>query len=188
MDKSHPLGETFIPGDLVSLDRNPALVTGRQGLQLRQVAVDSLEKMTLAAAEEGLTLKISSAYRSWEYQAALFRRYAERDGEEAASRYSARPGSSQHQLGTTVDFGDITNAFADSPEGLWLAENGWRYGWSLSYPRSGESETGYMWESWHWRYLGIPAAEMQRRFFSDSQQSMLEFWHANMETLAGARK
>lgn len=88
----------------------------------------------------------------------------------------AQPGYSQHQLGTTVDFGDGSSNFARSPTSSWLLKNGGDYGWSLSYPMDSQEITGYMWESWHWRWIGTDAVAMQREFFDGSQQKMLEFW------------
>ncbi|MCK5734829.1 MAG: M15 family metallopeptidase, partial [Spirochaetaceae bacterium] len=155
------------------------LKTGRDDITLDRKAAEALVRLSKAAEAEGLTLRISSAYRSYEYQQALFNRYSERDGEAAASRYSARAGTSQHQLGTTVDFGSITNNFAISAEGIWMEENAGRFGWSLSYPREMEEETGYMWESWHWRWIGTDAVIMQKNFFDGVQQRMLVFWNEN---------
>ena len=188
IDKDHPLPEGFTPPDLVNLAGYPEIRTGKDGLALSRIAAESLAGLSAAASAEGIELTVSSAYRSREYQEGLYARYVKRDGEAAASRYSARPGESQHQLGTAVDFGDITNRFASSDAGGWILENGGDYGWSLSYPQGAEEETGYMWESWHWRYVGRHAAEMQERFFGGSQQAMLEFWAANHQILREKRE
>ncbi len=187
VDKEHSLSKDFAPPFLVSLKDFPAINPNRHGMELSRRGAEELADLSRAAAEDGVLLTVSSAYRSWEYQNNLFETYAARDGVEAASRYSARPGESQHQLGTVVDFGSITNDFASTDAGLWIQENGLRFGWSLSYPEGAESETGYMWESWHWRFIGIPAAEMQLEFFDGSQQALLEFWNENREILEKAR-
>ncbi len=179
VDKEHALPDDFIPADLVDLNSCGELEIGRNGLSLDRKAVEALVQLSKAAREEGMILLISSAYRSYEYQRVLFKRYADRDGEEAASRYSARAGTSQHQLGTTVDMGSISDSFADSPAGEWMAENAGKYGWSLSYPRNLEDETGYKWESWHWRWIGAGAVKMQNEFFDGVQQRLLLFWNEN---------
>lgn len=186
VDKNHPLSEDFAPPEIVALTDYPELELGRSDLMLNRNAAEALAELSRSAESIGITLLVSSAYRSWEYQKNLFARYAARDGEEKASRYSARPGESQHQLGTTVDFGDITNAFAYSDAGVWLADNGPATGWSLSYPEGKEDLTGYMWESWHWRYLGRNAVLMQQEYFAGSQQDMLLFWHENSQELASS--
>lgn len=179
VDKEHSLGPDYRPAELVSLSEYPELITAKNGLMLERRAAEELVELSAAAAADGVTLIISSAYRSYEYQKDLFRRFAERDGEEAASRYSAREGTSQHQLGTTVDFGDITNSFASSDAGIWMENNAGGFGWSLSYPRDMEELTGYKWESWHWRWIGVDAVIMQDRYFDGSQQQLLEYWNEN---------
>jgi D-alanyl-D-alanine carboxypeptidase len=179
VDKSHPLPEDYVPARLVSLDGYGRIRTARNGLFLDRPAADALEQLSAAAEEDGVNLVTTSAYRSYAYQENLFTSYAEKDGIEAAQRYSAGAGMSQHQLGTTVDFGSITNSFAESEAGVWLTAEAENHGWSLSYPKGFEDETGYMWESWHWRWIGADAAAMQELYFDGIQQRLLEFWHEN---------
>ncbi len=186
VDKCHLLPPDFVPPDLVYLSEYPDIKCGRNNLQLSRPAADSLQELSRAARAARVQLTASSAYRSWQYQQQLFQRYAEKDGEELASRYSARAGASQHQLGTTVDFNSITNAFEESPAGKWMTLHAPEYGWSLSYPRGREEETGYMWESWHWRWTGKAAVQMQKDFFNGSQQAFMEFWADNQGILRGA--
>ena len=176
VDKTHPLDSAYIPAELVTLTPGPGLRPAREGLQLDSRAAAALRTMAAAAFEDGVTLIVSSAYRSFEYQAGLFKRFTASHGEKEASRFSARAGTSQHQLGTVVDLGDITDAFAQTPAGQWMAANAGRFGWSLSYPEGAEHITGYKWESWHWRWIGSAAVSMQNRFFEGSQQRLLEFW------------
>jgi len=101
----------------------------------------------------------------------------EKDGQEAADLYSAKPGTSQHQLGTTVDFGSIDDSFAYTEAGKWLFAHADEFGFSLSYPENGLSITGYQYESWHYRYIGRAGTELQQAYFYDSQQRLLEFVH-----------
>ncbi len=177
-DKSHSLGPDYAPDDIVPLGKNRAYVPGREGLSLRAPAEEALHRMALAAKGDGITLTASSSYRSYEYQRTVYEREVRLYGKETADRQSARPGTSQHQLGTAVDFGSITDAFADTAAGKWLKAHGPAWGWSLSFPEGYESVTGYRWESWHWRYVGAEAAAFQKKWFNDVQQFMLEFIEA----------
>lgn len=174
VDKHHPLPSGFVPPDLVSLN-DYALSVSRKDLRLRKAIIGAVEELNAAAAKDGVTLVFSSSYRSFEYQDGLFTRYAAQHGEAEASRFSARPGMSQHQLGTAIDFGSIDDSFAQTAAGLWMAANAHRYGFSLSYPRGMEPITGYVWESWHYRYITKPAALLERDYFGGIQQYLIEF-------------
>jgi len=176
VDKDHSLGEDYAPDDLVELKSGSYLVN-RTGLMLRSKAAQSLEEMSAAAKAEGLTLVASSSYRSYVYQKEVYSTWVRQLGQEAADRVSARPGYSQHQLGTTLDFGSITNDFAQTREGVWLSANAWKFGWSLSYPRDFEHITGYSWESWHFRYVGKEIASFIEKYFEGVQQYALRFIH-----------
>jgi len=187
VDKEHGLGE-YVPSNLVELDAlDDRLALSRPGHRLTAPTTEALLTMSADAAADGIALIVSSAYRSYAYQADLYARWVAELGEEEADRVSARPGTSQHQLGTTADFGCICDAFASQPAGRWLAENAHRYGFSLSYPDGYEELTGYSYEPWHFRYLGVEATELERRYFGGIQQWMLEFLHRHRDTLARAR-
>lgn len=173
-DKQHALSASYAPADLVPLEQGKSYVPGRSGLSLRTCAEAALERMSSAARADGVTLVVNSSYRSYDYQAGLYERNVRELGQAAADRESARPGTSQHQLGTAIDLGSITDDFADTAAGKWIAEHGGVWGWSLSYPQGYEGVTGYRWESWHWRYVGTKAALFQRKWFGDVQQFMLE--------------
>lgn len=173
-DKENALPADYRPDDLVSLNEFD-LALNRGDLSLSRSVMPDLLAMDQAAKNEGLRLVYSSSFRSYEYQNEVYARNVAQLGEEAASRVSARPGTSQHQLGTTVDFGSITDAFAATPEGRWLEEHAWEYGFSLSYPKGYEEETGYVWESWHYRYIGRPAARMEKLYFDGLQHRLLAF-------------
>ncbi len=178
VDKQHSLPDASIPPDLISLDdyADPLLLN-RKSMEVSALMINDLLAMVQAARTENIELPISSAYRSYDYQNMLFERAVERSGRQQALRESAEPGKSQHQLGLALDFGSITPAFADTDAGKWLAEHAGRYGFSLSYPPHREDITGYMYESWHYRYIGREACDIQKTFFADVQQYMLEFWH-----------
>lgn len=121
-------------------------------------AEDAFYKMQAVAHDLGLTLYISSGYRSYDYQAGLYQRYVDRSGKAEADRYSARPGHSEHQTGLAFDLNTISNEFKDTDEGKWVAENCHKYGFIIRYPEEKESVTGYMYEPWHIRYLGVETA------------------------------
>jgi D-alanyl-D-alanine carboxypeptidase len=177
VDKAHGLERSWAPLDLVDLPGG-ALSLSKGGLRLRSVVLDDLIAMSDAARVDGAALTVSSAWRSWDTQAALRERALRTQPPEQVDRELAAPGHSQHQLGTVVDLGSIDDSFAETAAGRWMAANAWRYGWSLSYPQGREAETGYRWESWHYRWLGRSAAALVHEFFGDSQQRFLEFWAA----------
>jgi D-alanyl-D-alanine carboxypeptidase len=186
VDKSHLLSADYAPPDLVSLSAYP-LSVGRPDLQLRRTIMPAVRELAEAARAAGATLLFSSSYRSFEYQKSVYEREVRTYGQAAADRESARPGASQHQLGTVVDFGSITDAFADTKAGRWLAAHAGEYGFSLSYPQGFEQVTGYRWESWHYRYITRPGARLQKEYFEDIQQYMLEFLHDNRTALDAKR-
>lgn len=186
VDKTHVLDSDQVPPDLVSLTGYP-VVAGHDDLQLRKAIMPEVLALVTAAHADGVTLLFSSTYRSYDYQKVVYEREVKTYGQEMADRESARPGASQHQLGTVIDFGSITDAFAATKAGRWLAAHAGEYGFSLSYPRGYEPVTGYRWESWHYRYIGRPAAQLQKEFFDDVQQYLLEFLHDNRAALEAAR-
>ncbi len=176
IDKKHNVSADYVPRDMVLLENNTLFNVNKPNMTLRRDAYKSLQEMCKAALSDGVKLLVSSAYRSYSYQERLFNNYVRADGLEAAERYSARPGTSQHQLGMAIDFGSITDDFADTKMGRWVYNNAARFGWTLSFPKGYEDITGYQWECWHFRYVGNSAAKMQKKYFCDIQQYMLEFF------------
>lgn len=176
-DKKHFLEPDFVPNDLIPLKTNDLYLLNRNDLSLRIPVEKALQEMSSAAQNDGIVLLVSSTYRSYDYQAKLYDRNVRQLGKEVADRESAPPGASQHQLGTAVDFGSITDDFIYTKQGQWISENASKYGWSLSFPDGYEDVTGYRWECWHYRYLGVPAVKFQEKWFSNIQQFMLEFIH-----------
>jgi D-alanyl-D-alanine carboxypeptidase len=177
VDKTHGLERSWNPPDLVDLPRE-GVSRSKTGLRLRSVVMGDLIAMSDAARADSAVLTVSSAWRSWDTQAALRAKALETQPREQVDRELAAPGHSQHQLGTVIDFGSIDDSFADTAAGRWMNANAWRYGWSLSYPQGRETETGYRWEPWHFRWIGRAAAELVHSFFGDSQQRFLEFYTA----------
>ena len=173
-DKEVALEPTYEPADLVSLDGTRVAVS-RKGHRLRAPAFDALLRMNAAAAAEGVTLLVGSSYRSYAYQKQVFDREVAASGEAEAARTTARPGRSQHQLGTAVDFAPISADFAGTKAGRWVAARAGAFGFSRSYPEGMESVTGYIPESWHWRYIGADAVALQDLCFGGVQHYLLKF-------------
>jgi D-alanyl-D-alanine carboxypeptidase len=132
---------------------------------LRSETSNALAQLTNAASNAGIGLKTLSSYRSYDTQAATYSRWVARDGQSLADTYSARPGHSEHQTGLAVDVGassnpscDLETCFGDTVEGKWVAANAQNYGFIIRYPNGKEAITGYQYEPWHLRYVGIDAA------------------------------
>lgn len=175
IDKKHTASSSYAPKDLISLKKNSLFDLNKAGMKIRPEAYSALNEMAQAALNEGIRLLVSSAYRSYSYQENLFNYWVSVDGLEEAERESARPGTSQHQLGTAVDFGSISDDFDKTQMGQWIYKNAADYGWSLSFPKGYEDVTGYRWECWHFRYIGKNACLFQQKWFGGIQQFMLEF-------------
>jgi len=158
-----PSEPTYIKGVLIANKKYPLPKDYAPGENVEARA--AFELMAQEAKTLGFELVAFSTYRSYEYQELLYNKYVERDGKENADRYSARPGYYEHQTGLAFDIGEkgredlwLTEAFGQSEAGKWLAENAHRYGFILRYPKGKEHITGYMYESWHFRYLGVELA------------------------------
>ena len=177
VDKQHALPADYEPDDLIDLQYKSFRAGITDPMMLRRKAEAALEEMAAAAKASGVTLVVSSAYRSYQYQIGSFERWTGRLGLKEAERVSARAGHSQHQLGLVVDFGSLNNNFADSAMGKWVTANASRYGFSLSYPQGYEDITGYAWESWHYRYVGADLAGFINSWFDGIQQYALRFIH-----------
>ncbi|MDR2537823.1 MAG: M15 family metallopeptidase [Treponema sp.] len=176
VDKRHALPAGYEPDDLVELVEG-VYHLGNTHISLRRVAAESLAAMARAAQKDGIRLTVSSAYRSEAYQAEVYARNVRETGKEIADRESAQPGHSQHQLGTVVDFGSISDAFAATDAGRWVLANAGDFGWSLSFPNGLENLTGYRWESWHYRYVGHALVAFIDTWFDGIQQYALQFLH-----------
>ena len=175
VDKQHALPSDYSPDDLVHLTTGGSLRITRDDLWLRRSAAVSLEEMAAAAAADGVILTAASTYSSYTRQGEIFRWQVNTFGLETAERQSARPGHSQHQLGTAVDFFPIADAFGDTAASRWLVQNASRFGWSLSYPDGYEHITGYRFEPWHYRYVGRDLAVFIDTYFEGIQQFALQF-------------
>lgn len=163
VNKQYSLGEDYVPDDLVTV-RVPTVLENPEVKQLRKVAADALYDMFAKAKESGIYLYARSGYRSYQTQVQLFNNYVERHGEEAANRYSAKPGYSEHQTGLVMDVTSesvnfqLDNKFGETKEGKWLSEHAHEFGFIIRYPKGKEDITGYIYEPWHIRYLGVDLA------------------------------
>jgi D-alanyl-D-alanine carboxypeptidase len=159
------VGKHYKPPDLVPVSDAGIAGPGR----IRKVAIDDLRAMTRAAARNGTPIAVNSPYRSYAEQVASFNGWANLDGYDDAITYSQRPGHSEHQLGLTIDFmtlgggSALEGDWSTTPPGGWMAENAWKYGWVMSYPK-GEGGALFSdvacfhYEPWHYRYLGRQVA------------------------------
>jgi zinc D-Ala-D-Ala carboxypeptidase len=149
-----------LPSDYVPPDLAEASAAGFDGAFLvRAFVIDDLRALGRAADAAGLPVDIAAAYRSYPQQRSLFRRRAKAEGAPKAEVSTARPGHSEHQLGTTIDFKthgdlDVTRNWAGTPTGQWMEENAYRFGFMESYPAGKQVVTCYAYEPWHYRYFG----------------------------------
>ncbi len=133
------------------------------GGYLRAEAKDAYLKMKDQALANGINLIIGSSYRSYDYQKTVFNGYLANDPYSTVLTYSAYPGTSEHQTGLVIDFVeggscDYLECFKDTKSGLWLKDNAYKYGFILRYPKGKENITGYIFEPWHYRYVGVDNA------------------------------
>ncbi|HEY5436779.1 MAG TPA: M15 family metallopeptidase [Candidatus Limnocylindrales bacterium] len=158
VDTKLRLRASYRPLDLVPASRSGASAQG----SIRRIALADLTAMVRAARAAGASFAIQSAYRSYSNQAATFASWVRVAGRPQALLASARPGHSEHQLGTAVDLKTPRRAapwfyanWGTTRVGRWLAANSWRYGWVMSYPKAkSPGATCYKYEPWHFRYVG----------------------------------
>lgn len=159
-----PTKPTYVKGVLIANKKYPLPANYSPGIVPE--AQMALNTMIAAAQVNGFEITAFSAFRSYDYQKQLYTNYVQKDGQKAADRYSARPGYSEHQTGLAFDIGEVgrkdlwlTEEFGESSAGKWLYEHAHEYGFILRYPKGKEAITGYMYESWHFRYVGIELAK-----------------------------
>lgn len=172
VNKYNYLEKDYIPQKLEKISTNYA----QSGMKLVHEAKIAFEKMAKDAKKEGYTIIAMSTYRSYNYQVNLYNRYVRKDGKKAADTYSGRPGHSEHQTGYAVDVYngkyDYTE-FEKTKEFKWMQQNAHKYGFILRFPKNKEKETGYKYESWHYRYVGEKIAKEIH-----NNNSTLEEYHA----------
>ena len=150
-------GATFVDGILI-VNKTYELPADYPTGALNPNALAQFNKLTEDAAKLGLSIKCSSGYRSYKDQERIYNNYVAIDGIVKADTYSARPGHSEHQSGLAIDVNSIDYTFLNTPECDWLAKNAHKYGFIIRYPLGKEAYTGYSYEPWHIRYLGVDTA------------------------------
>ena len=158
VNKFNYLDSSYIPNNLELLDNSYA----KSGIYLVKEAKENIERLISDAKEDGMNIRVISAYRSYTYQENLYNNYVKNDGVENADTYSARPGYSEHQTGLVVDVTkayDNFNNFENTDEYNWMLENASNYGFILRYPKDKENITTYSFEAWHYRYVGVELAK-----------------------------
>jgi D-alanyl-D-alanine carboxypeptidase len=157
VDTERAIPESYVPGDLENISEAGFPFT--PGMAMRGLVMDDLSAFREAAAANGTPLGIIAPFRSFAQQSGLFeRRVGELGSAEAGSRV-ARPGHSEHQLGTALDVTDegatdVDQSWGASPAGQWVASHAHEFGFLLSYPAGAEARTCYDFEPWHLRYVG----------------------------------
>lgn len=156
VNRSQLISENFVP------EIRKTNLTGLSQ-SMRYEAADALEAMFAAAKEQGVRLSTVSGYRSYAKQNTIYNRKVASAGVETADSYVALPGSSEHQLGLAMDIAksgssSLSSKFGSTAEGRWVAENAHLYGFIIRYQEGMEEITGYAYEPWHLRYVGIDYA------------------------------
>lgn len=158
VNKTRPFSpQDWAPQDLVPF----------YGQQLRAEAAAAAQSMMDAAARDGVTLTVSSAYRSFAAQKQTYQHWVQVNGQKTADTLSARPGYSEHQTGLAIDFGSpegclLQECYQDTRAGQWLAKNAPDFGFILRFPKNQQHVTGYIFEPWHYRYLGVGLTQEYR--------------------------
>lgn len=166
VNKQKPLQDAqYRPADLALATVPSRTDKSEEERSVRQVIMPALEELFKDAAAAGHNLMIGSGFRSYNLQNMYYSNYVRSYGVAAADRFSAKPGQSEHQTGLVVDLAYqnrhcyLDNCFAATEAGQWLATNAHKYGFILRYPLGKEEITGYMYESWHFRFVGKDLAE-----------------------------
>lgn len=168
VNKMRPFAQKdWAPSDLVDFE----------GQQLRAEAAQAARTMMDAAKAEGVTLTVSSAYRSYAVQQQTYQHWVSVNGQKVADQLSARPGYSEHQTGLAIDFSSpegcrLEECYKDTRAGRWLAKNAQNYGFILRFPKGQQAVTGYLFEPWHYRYLG---KDLTARYVASGANTLEEF-------------
>ena len=158
-------------------DWEPSDLVEFYGHQLRAEAAKAADTMIDAAVTDGVTLLVSSAYRAYAVQQQTYQYWVSVNGQQVADQLSARPGYSEHQTGLAIDFASpegcrLEECYRDTLAGQWLAKNAPRYGYILRFPNGRQSVTGYHFEPWHYRYVGVQIAQ---EYVSSGAKTFEEF-------------
>lgn len=160
VNRQYRMSADYIPADLVVPNVRFSFYGTYEKSYVRQVTADALEKLFAAAERDDVILKAVSGYRSYARQKEIYDRNVRSRGKSATDLVSAKPGSSEHQTGLTLDVSSesvgcaLEESFGDTSDGKWLAKNCHKYGFIIRYPKDKTKITGYSYEPWHIRYVG----------------------------------
>ena len=156
VNKYHGLSKDYEAEDIVKV----STTYGYEGQKLNKEAYEAFKKLADDAKKAGYTIVILSSYRTYEYQEDLWTKRKQSAGIEKADAYAARAGSSEHETGYAIDVADYNNPtnFNEQESFIWMKENSYKYGYIIRYPEGKENITGYDYEAWHYRYLGVELA------------------------------
>lgn len=181
VNKNRALPKGYVPPDLTIPDVKLRLANTAEQMQFSKTAEPALISMFNAATKDGVSLVFGSGYRSEALQKQFYDSYVAKDGKEAADKYSAVPGTSEHQTGLAFDATSASGkchleiCWADTPEGQWVKNNSYKYGFIVRYLEGKESVTTYQYEPWHLRYVGVELANELHK----TGQTMEEFFGLN---------
>lgn len=147
-----------LPQDFIPTNPDQPVNADRSSTCLDKTLMSAWKIMLKDATAKGLNIYISSGYRSYNYQVNVYNRYVKSDGAAVADTYSSRPGNSEHQTGLCFDLNTIEDSFQYTNEGKWVNDNCYKYGFCIRFPKGKDSATGYQYESWHLRYVGVDLA------------------------------
>jgi LAS superfamily LD-carboxypeptidase LdcB len=178
INKELALPSDYIPENLIVPQVLFSFTGYTEKKLLRKEAAEALEELFLGAADKGLTLCAVSGYRSYARQKAIYNNNVTKNGSERTEQFSAKPGCSEHQSGLAMDVStksvkySLDESFADTPEGKFLEEEAYQYGFILRYPKDKSEITGYAYEPWHIRYVGKTMAQL----LHDSGKTLEEYY------------
>ncbi len=184
VDKEHPVDENYAPDDLTKITHY-AVDRTSEGRFMRSEAVLAFDAMCEAAMAEGIEIVSTTAYRSYDFQASLYAYYTNQEGQAWADANIAKPGVSEHQTGLAADCSsasvqyELVVEYADTAEGIWLRGHAPEYGFIIRYPMNKQDVTGYVYEPWHIRYVGVTAA----KFINDNNLTLEEFCNTDLEII-----
>lgn len=147
-----------LPQDFIPTNPDQPVNADRSSTCLDKTLMSAWNTMLKDATAKGLNIYIASGYRSYNYQVNVYNRYVKSDGAAVADTYSSRPGNSEHQTGLCFDLNTIEDSFQYTNEGKWVNDNCYKYGFCIRFPKDKDSATGYQYESWHLRYVGVDLA------------------------------
>ncbi|QXE20763.1 D-alanyl-D-alanine carboxypeptidase family protein [Clostridium sp. 001] len=166
VNKNHRLSSNYIPENLTMPNVGFSSSASHEEKMMQGEAAEQLENLFKYAHKKGINLYGVSAYRSYKSQKQVYDERVRRVGKKQADEYVAYPGTSEHQTGLAIDVtnedgaqGRLMVDFGQTREGKWLKANAYRFGFIMRYPKEKEAITGYNYESWHIRYVGVKAAK-----------------------------